>query len=339
MSIKPIKQKTVSNAGSEVHVTRPTTVSPTGLLQAGSAIFVLCWLTSMLGHFHHYLELLSHFRMQFFVCAVLLALCLFAVRQFRWFSILFILSIIDGSFIAPWYFEKPVPLIRSLAAPLNLRVAQVNVLSSNKNTEAFIHFIGVTSPDIVVIQEVNKRWGKVIESLKAAYPHQVIQTREDNFGLALISKYPLINPAWTHWGNADVPSISTKIEIAGTHIHVLASHPLPPVSKHYFMARNRQLVEIATAAKAISSPVVLIGDLNTSMWSSHYIQLEKASGLRNARLGKGILPTWPSQYLLAMIPIDHCLVSAHFSVDRIFTGNNIGSDHLPLVADLILSGS
>lgn len=38
-------------------------------------------------------------------------------------------------------------------------------------------------------------------------------------------------------------------------------------------------------------------------------------------------------------PIDHCLVSSEFTVKNIKTGNDIGSDHLPLIIELSLIDS
>lgn len=60
------------------------------------------------------------------------------------------------------------------------------------------------------------------------------------------------------------------------------------------------------------------------------------SGLRNARQGFGILPTWPRWSLLdgLRIPIDHCLVSSTIAVIAIKTTPISGSDHLSLVIDI-----
>ena len=72
------------------------------------------------------------------------------------------------------------------------------------------------------------------------------------------------------------------------------------------------------------------------MWSSDYLAVETISGLNNARQGFGILPTWPTYMPFLMIPIDHILISEHFVINDFKVGNNIGSDHLPLIIELAL---
>ncbi len=84
------------------------------------------------------------------------------------------------------------------------------------------------------------------------------------------------------------------------------------------------------------------------MWSPYYKSFVRQTGLRNARQGFGILPTWPSKSSLSpvpatiapllSIPIDHCLISPKIKVVNIRTGPNVDSDHLPVITDLVIPG-
>jgi endonuclease/exonuclease/phosphatase (EEP) superfamily protein YafD len=92
--------------------------------------------------------------------------------------------------------------------------------------------------------------------------------------------------------------------------------------------------------QALPTPKILVGDLNTSLWSPYYAHLIRQTGLDNARRGFGLLPTWPAYmpWPFLMIPIDHCLVSPDIGVIKMRTGRNIGSDHLPIVVDMVVPG-
>jgi endonuclease/exonuclease/phosphatase (EEP) superfamily protein YafD len=117
---------------------------------------------------------------------------------------------------------------------------------------------------------------------------------------------------------------------------LLAAHPPPPVNGRLFRIRNEQLRELGRLAMALDSPKAILGDLNTSPWSPFFLALLEQSSLNNARDGFGILPTWPTFFVPAMIPLDHCLVSPGTRVRHIRTGPDIGSDHLPLIIDLLV---
>ena len=101
-------------------------------------------------------------------------------------------------------------------------------------------------------------------------------------------------------------------------------------------ARNEQLQSIAGLVDQLAGEIILLGDLNSSVWDIHLRRLEDSTGLRNAREGFGVLPSWPTFLPFAMIPIDHALVSKGIAVTDVRTGQKFGSDHLPLIVTLSL---
>ena len=130
------------------------------------------------------------------------------------------------------------------------------------------------------------------------------------------------------------------VEKPGGKFTIIGTHCLPPVSGRYFASRNAHLKALAGRVMKTRGPVVVAGDLNTSMWSVHYRDLVERSGLRNARKGHGLLPTWPSGATwLLRIPIDHVLHSHHFTAASARTAQIQGSDHLALIVDLESGGS
>jgi len=126
------------------------------------------------------------------------------------------------------------------------------------------------------------------------------------------------------------------VKFQGKIISLILVHPTVPIKQQSFIDRNQQLAGIGQYAAQVKNPLVVVGDFNTTMWSPFYKNMVNTGKLRNARSGFGILPTWPTFMPLAYIPIDHFLVSQEIGVLKVHTGSNVGSDHLPLITDLVI---
>ncbi|OCR01487.1 hypothetical protein BCD67_18495 [Oscillatoriales cyanobacterium USR001] len=156
--------------------------------------------------------------------------------------------------------------------------------------------------------------------------------------MVIYSKIPLKNPALKNFSSGR-KSLLTDIKIQGKIITILVAHPPFPLKNRTFVDRNNQLAGIGKYVAEAQNPVIVIGDLNVTMWSPFYKSMVETGGLRNARSGFGILPTWPTYRPLISIPIDHCLVSGDIQVLNIRLGRQVGSDHLPLITDLVINNN
>jgi endonuclease/exonuclease/phosphatase (EEP) superfamily protein YafD len=163
-----------------------------------------------------------------------------------------------------------------------------------------------------------------------------VEERDGNFGIALLSKYPLAATAVVASEPLGLATIVATLDISGRRLQLIGTHPMIPLGPRNYAARNTQLTAVSDLLRRSEGARVLIGDLNTSMWGLNYRTLEARSGLRNVRRGFGVLPTWPTFLPFAMIPIDHVLVSGEVGVLDVRTGPRIGSDHLPLLVTLTL---
>lgn len=238
-------------------------------------------------------------------------------------------------YVMPWYFTHTGKISNDT---VEIKLMHSNVNTRNQNFQAFINLVNSESPDIVIAQEVNSKWLLKLKKIASSYPYSYSSPREDNFGIAIFSKYPFDSINELYWGSANVPSLKAELTVSGQQFTIITTHPLPPISNEYYIARNSQIDEVSEVSKVINSPLVVIGDLNVTMWSSDYKSLELDTNLTNTRKGFGLLPTWPTMMPIFMIPIDQCLVSSHFVVHDIKVGENIGSDHLPLIVKLGLKG-
>jgi endonuclease/exonuclease/phosphatase (EEP) superfamily protein YafD len=124
---------------------------------------------------------------------------------------------------------------------------------------------------------------------------------------------------------------------AGRKITFVSVHPFTPIQD--IKRRDSELRLIAERfTKKPADNLVLAGDFNATPYCHAYKKLVRALGLRNAREGYGIYPTWPAFYptSLPRIPIDHVLVSAGIAVADFRTGPPIGGDHLPTITEIAM---
>ncbi|WP_420590561.1 endonuclease/exonuclease/phosphatase family protein [Bacterioplanoides sp.] len=316
-----------------------------GLLTATTVILAICSIAGFFSSTGHIPELLSHFRLQYLIGA-LLCLMIFALHKDKLRSLAAgLLLIINGYTIAPLYFGVPMYLSESpstasgeISENRAHKILLSNVNSANNEHQRLIDLIQQDSPDILVLLEINDAWLNSLQVIKTMYPFEKAIARNDNFGIAVFSKLPLDNAEVRYWGNSGLPSLMLNYQWQGEGITLLATHPLPPITKDMMQQRDTQLLQAAADAAQQSGPVIMLGDFNITPWSSTFNQITELSGLNNCRNGFGILPTWPAQlkWPALMIPIDHCLASGEITISELRTGNDIGSDHLPLMISLQL---
>jgi endonuclease/exonuclease/phosphatase (EEP) superfamily protein YafD len=306
-------------------------VSISGLAQAAGVLTMAFSLLTLLQSNFHGLQLFTHFRLQYFVVSALLVIAFVLLRDRRYAVLMFATAFINGAHVLPWYFDEPYS-----TGGRELKLLQANVRSTNTDYTGFLSLLDNEQPDVVLVQEVSPAWAEELRRLKGTWPHQVVEERDGNFGIALLSKYPLVATAVVASEPLGFPTIVGTLDVSGRRLQLVGTHPMIPVGPRNYEARNTQLATVGDLLRRSQGARVLIGDLNTSMWDLNYRRLEARTGLRNVRRGFGVKPTWPTFLPFAMIPIDHVAVSGEVGVVDVRSGPRIGSDHLPLVVTLTL---
>lgn len=289
---------------------------------------------SVFGSFHWALELSSHFLPHYCAALTLSFIALLYFRDRRWCIVAAVGALLTGAPIVPWYFGGDKAPAHAGGTPL--RILLSNVYTANTQSGLLLELAKAENVDVAVLQEVDGRWLEELEPLKAALPEMKAIPREDNFGIGIWSRMKLEQVQVVDLGPFEVPTISVELIVGGRRVAIIATHPVPPASAEGAEGRDKQLEELAGRTAQSKLPMILVGDLNTTMWAPAYRRFEKASGLKNVRRGFGVLPTWPAQLHWAGIPLDHCLVSPEIHVVNARVGRHIGSDHCPLIVDLVI---
>ncbi|MDW3195901.1 MAG: endonuclease/exonuclease/phosphatase family protein [Cytophagales bacterium] len=299
------------------------------LLVASMAITAITSLLSFFSGPNWILDLFSHFKWQYLL-ALTCGTVILAFKKTKLSLIFLPFIFILIMEIVPFYFggNKNISLTKTT------KIICINLLSSNMEFKLVENYINQNNPDIILLQEFNTIWQSQLEPKLQEYPHRLTIPRNDNFGMALYSKGKITNLKTLTFGDLDIPSIQGAIEIGSAVVQLIATHPLPPVGADYFQHRNSQLAELGLYIAELDSEVILIGDLNTTSFSTHFKKLTSTAKLIDTRRGFGELTTWPTWFSPARTTLDHCLISAGLSVKSRKVGENIGSDHLPISVEI-----
>lgn len=286
-----------------------------------------------LGKFNYIFDLTAHFKRQYLIVGFCTFFFFLLTRHKVWWIISLCCILLNLMEVVPWYL--PPDALAQAKTTGQLRVLLSNVLYSNENYSNVISLVRKEAPDIAVFVEAGKVWNQELTALKDLLPYSAIAQDSKRFGTTLYSKFPLENVSIEQFQGPRSTIVAT-IKYQGKDVIVMGTHPNYPVSKIGFIQRNSQLKAMADYIATINKPVILMGDFNITMWSPFYQRFIRESKLKNGRIGFGLQPTWPAFLPFLAIPIDHCFVSQNIQVINSRTGDNVGSDHLPIIADLAI---
>jgi endonuclease/exonuclease/phosphatase (EEP) superfamily protein YafD len=307
-----------------------------------AALTLLAYLTSHYG-WPIYLELFSHFQVQYLGLALLLlgGLLLLRHKGLVWVGLLLCAAL--SLPILTWYLPPRLTTDSANGANPDLRVLIANLNTQNQSYSKVLNLTQAENPDLAIFLEVSAPWKVQLDQLRTAFPYLSAPSSSDP-GVVVYSKQPLQDTQIDFFGTERNPSVITQLTVANEPVTLVATHPLPPIRPSFFHSRNRQLAGISDYLANVDQRMILAGDLNTTMWSPYYQRLVNRTRLSNTRKGFGILPTWPTSGTytgipdwltsLMQIPIDHCLISSGLKTTRMAIGSDTGSDHKPLIVDL-----
>jgi endonuclease/exonuclease/phosphatase (EEP) superfamily protein YafD len=302
------------------------------LTAAAAVVAVALTLAGFAARFWWRFEQACHFRVQYFWLLLFAALVLWAARRPRLAGFSLFAALLNALTIVPIYW----PASAHDAGTRELRVLSFNVLTNNSKRDQVIEYLRQQKADLVLLVEVDDAWAKALEKLADLYPHRHLVPRDDNFGIALLSRLPWRDIQTLNVGKANVPTIVAEFGNEESSFVFIGTHPLPPASKLLAQLRNQQLAELANLVREQQKPTVLTGDLNTTNFSPYFRDLLAAANLRDTRQGRGIQASWGPLPLFE-IPIDHCLVSRNIAILNRRLGPHLGSDHRPIIVHLRLA--
>jgi endonuclease/exonuclease/phosphatase (EEP) superfamily protein YafD len=275
-------------------------------------------------------ELFSHFRLQYAVVALLLALALVGLRRPGW--------ALAAGLLAAWHgapmLQRAVagaPPVACAGTPLD--VVTANLYYRSRDLRRFGAWLERHPADLVVVQEVTPAGAEALEAM-SGYPYRELLARSDAYGVGVLSRWPLDNVRSLDLAGDGHPSLAGDVIVEGLRMHFLAVHARWPVLPSLARSRDRALHRMAVLVRARPGPTVVLGDLNLSPDSPAFGRLLADGRLQDALAGPVWQPTWLAGFWPLALRIDHVLVSDDVCVEGRGVGDPIDSDHRPVTARL-----
>lgn len=312
------------------------------LLWTGAAALVLVTIFAFLGKGWWYGDLFSHFRFHYLTAAALALPLAGALRAWRLTAFFLLIAILH---IVPILHPYRGQAGRETASPgEHIRVATVNVEWKNNQFDAVTNYLRRVAPDVIVIQEAGPRWHPTVARLAAGFPYIAPanwRTEQQNI---LLSRYPISSAEVRRPGPFSSNFLMARLRIRETAVTVRAVHPPTPINRRLAVIHRGHFAAFRTEVTGAPGPVIVAGDFNLTPWSRRFRAFMAATALSIADHGLIWPRTFPARSRFRLpggfipgIPIDHVLVSSHFTITRVRRGPYVGSDHDPLVVDLSLA--
>ena len=234
-----------------------------------------------------------------------------------------------------------------------LTVMTYNVGNGLAPPERLVALLRESDADLVGLQELTAAQALALQAeLANLYPYQVL-TPTGFTGKGVLSRYPVVSEERLEL-YPDRPDVRVTVEVEGTRLNFLVAHPPPPglsgLRLNFHPIAVSQLDTLATLALE-HAPSVLVGDFNMTPRNPIYARFV-AAGLEDAfaTTGAGLGLTFPKRLghsarirhrlhgfpLRLVTRFDYIWTTPGLQAESAWVGADAGSDHLPVLARVVL---
>lgn len=289
-----------------------------GALAAGA----LAGAFASLGRLSWWLELFTHFQLQY---AVWLAGCCIALLWLRRPGLALAAVALAAVNATPLLYYYAVDPIRPPVAAPEYKAVLLNVFFLNSRRERVLAYVRDAEPDLAIFLEATAEWVDELRSLEDVLPFQA-RVGE----MFVTSRRPLVGLRGLRLAARDAAGVTFATETDGQLLTVIGAHVDWPLGPRISAARNAQLDALAALARSADGPLLVLADLNTTAFSPVFRNLLVRGGLSDCAAGRGLHATWPALLPPLYLQIDHCLHGPGLDITQLATGPFVGSDHYPL---------
>ncbi|MBC2776930.1 endonuclease/exonuclease/phosphatase family protein [Parasphingopyxis marina] len=213
----------------------------------------------------------------------------------------------------------------------------LNVLQDNRDYGRTRRLIEETAPDMLLLMETDRTWQRELDPLLSGFGQRFDAPLPNKYGMIFATNLPVAGGRIENLAEPGTPSIHGVARTrSGRPFRFAALHPRPP---HPGQDTEERDAELAIAARRIQStglPAVAFGDFNDVGWSRTSQLFRRLGEFVDPRIGRGFYATYPASWPAFRWPLDHLFFSEEFALSALETGEPVGSDHLPVHAEICL---
>jgi len=267
---------------------------------------------------------------------------------------------------APYFMPKSPPAPDGTV----MRVLTFNVWGNNHDLSRIEDWIWQSGADLVLLQEVSPAHAEgIMPDLLDIYPYQSSQEDNRRWGDNItLSRYPIVESQYFDLGVPNHPDplrlvVDTpegRLAVYNVHLDWPGGYTRQPEpifgwffeNNFYFRSllgydesiRNLQIERLLAKLQTEPYPHIIGGDFNMSASSIMYNRV--AAQLRDSFLeaGWGLGTSWPDAgvrgmagWIPPLVRIDYIWHSDGLRSVKAWVGSAVGSDHLPVLADITFS--
>ncbi len=215
-----------------------------------------------------------------------------------------------------------------------ISLISLNVKQDNTAYNKLVDLVNRHKPEVLLTMESNKDWENGMKSIDGQYKHNFKIPQENKYGMHFYTNLDVVSIKKHFLISREYPSIEANlITQQGIEFKFWGIHPPPPspTEKPTSKQKDAELLVLAKKLSKEKLPVIVAGDFNNVSWSKTSRLFAQVSGLKDARVGKGIYGTFPAYACLLRFPIDLVFNSLNIRIGKITTLPSVNSDHLPLL--------
>lgn len=215
------------------------------------------------------------------------------------------------------------------------RVLSFNVLQSNDRYADTAALIERVDPDILLLMETNETWVRELQPILSRYAYRLDRPLDNTYGMAFATRLNVERAEMIANTDANTPTLYATMQMGdGVRFEMIGLHPRPPRPGRSTAARDANIARAGRETPDNLPNVLAIGDFNDVPWSTTTQKFVHEGGYLDPRAGRGSFATFPAQWAFVGWPLDQLFVKQGVKIESFRLGEDVGSDHLPIIADV-----